>query len=1414
MSNYSKKDIAVTGMSCRFAGADNIRKFWSLIRTGGELIHFYSKEELGDMGISEERPGFIAARSVVEDKTSFDYSFFGYTREEAELMDPQIRIFHEEVWHAMEDAGYDPNRYPGSTGIFAGASEHLNWIAASMIRRMDSNVDPFFANIITNKSFLPTLIAYKLNFKGPACFINTACSTSLAAIHMACRSLLTKECSLAVAGAVRIDVGRTPGYAYQPGMIYSADGHCRTFDAAASGTISGEGAGVVVLKRMEDAIRDKDHIYAVIKASAMNNDGNRKVGYTAPSPEGQAECIRMAHRFAGIGPETISYVEAHGTATQLGDPVEIAALNEAFHFNKEKHCAIGAVKSNMGHLDTAAGVAGFIKTVLSLYHKELPPSLHFKSPNPDIDFNGGPFYVNDTLTPWKATAAHPLRAGVSAFGIGGTNVHVVLEEAPLAGKIEEEGDTELVLFSAKTADGLANQVAALQSFLTVEKPAIPDIAFTTQQGRAHFRYRTSLTAHSVTDLLAQLPMINTNVNAAVHHPAIIFMFPGQGAQYVNMGLGLYQHSPVFRKWIDEGCALLEALTGERYIDILYPPAEEDQRINNTLYTQPLLFVFEYALSQLLAHHGIRPTAMIGHSIGELVAACISGVFTFPDGVRIVLERARCMSEQPQGAMIGVHAALQEVTPLIRDKGVSIAAINAPGNCVISGHEEDVVEVTRLLKEKGISVARLKTSHAFHSGMMSAAAIEFVKGINDITFSTPRIPVYANLTGKVAGDEHCSPVYWGRHIIETVLFWDGVETISTAKGNTVWIEVGPGNVLAGFCRQILQKAPIIQLIRHPQEKTGDYKSFLKGIGKIWESGADVNWNSEGARVSLPGYVFKKNSFPVDADLETLLTRYLHADKEKRQDINNGYYFQGWKKAAFLPNEPVKEKTHFLILSGKNELADRITYQLNRDGHQVTRTNNYEQLKAALARPDNHPEQLIWMGVEDDPETVFLHLLHLIRHGEAFKKLTLITEGLLSVSGESNVYDLPLAPITGLLKVLAQEHPSFSFAHLDVIACSISLVCKELLQNYQQQVVCLRKDFRWVPAYEHISISGQPSASGLKKGGHYLITGGTGKIGMVLAAHLLSNYQATLLLTGRSAPDATIEKVRQLEHLGGTVSYHQLDISDLDALSRFVSQYPGKIDGVIHLAGDVSSTGFSPVTSLEREQVQQHFLPKVRGLQNIHIVFSKLQPDFVWIASSLAAILGGLTYGAYAAANSFMDHFVTVRKQDLKNWITVNLDGLSFDAGKSGITQPEMIQVFETTLGLTDYPGVIVSVTDLETRFGKRVIEPAIVVKEKRREKITTESFTPVEQQLLDTWSLFFGTADISIDDNFFELGGDSLKAMTLAGKLNQLFKIQLPVDVFFKHPTIRELSHELQVITGMLQIQGTGNKSENPKALII
>lgn len=1466
------------GMSCRFADSDNVREFWSHLCQGRELIHFFTEEELNDMNISPSvtaQAGFVKARSVVKEKTMFDYSFFGYTREEAHLMDPQIRIFHEEVWHALEDAGYDPYQYEGRTGLFAGASGHLNWMAHAMLRRMDSDVDPFFANIVSDKSFLPTLVAYKLNLKGPAYFVNTACSTSLATIHLACRSLLMQECNMAVAGAVRIDVSTAVGYQYQPGMIYAADGHCRTFDAAASGTISGEGAGVVVLKRLEDALRDQDHIYAVIKGTAVNNDGNRKVGYTAPSPEGQAECIRMAHRFAGVAPETISYLEAHGTATQLGDPVEIAALNEAFNFNKNKHCAVGAVKSNMGHLDTAAGVAGFIKTVLSLYHRELPASLHFQHANPVIDFDNGPFYVNHTHRPWPTSGDHPRRAGVSAFGIGGTNVHVVLEENPQQEAVTVAAAGQLLVCSAKTPEALERNLEALQQLLADNTFRLTDIARTLQQGRHHFRYRAAFAGNDRVALQEQVRNYKGTKIPAGKSPEIIFMFSGQGAQYVNMGVGLYREEPVFRKWADEGCRLLEAITGERYIDLLYPAATAAaDELHHTRYTQPVLFVFEYALAQLLMHWGIRPAKMIGHSVGEITAACVSGVFSFEDGIRIIAGRARLMSEQPVGAMLGVSAAATAIAPFLSGE-LNIAAVNAPGYCVVSGPENSIVALQAILQQQQISSTRLKTSHAFHSSMMEPAVDAFVTLMRTIRLSPPQIPIASNVSGTVAGEEMTTAEYWGRHIRETVHFESGIQTLSQTTQDVIWIEVGPGNTLSNFCRHLQQQQPsqhtVVSLVRHPQDNTPDNIFLLNALGRIWEKGGTPDWRhfgaaAEGRRVPLPGYAFERNDLPAVTDLEQLLTQYTSLHKAPQRSLTDSFYLPGLKRAAALPSKAEGPPLRLLLFSDGSLLADKLKSRLTAAGHEIIEVlkstyddqpqekvyivnpdgiTGFERLSAGLHQQAFDPHQVIYMWeLAPHPEdaariqAAFFHLLQLLQvlpvsQQAAQKKITFVTNRSLPVLDEPHGGNTAAAPALGLLKVISQEYPFLICTHLDIAMeeeadTLTESIGRELLYNTIQPFVALRRGTRWVRDYEQLTASAFSEAQVLRQGAVYLITGGLGKAALILAAYLLETYAARVILVGRShlTPEKDAvrqEQLRYLEGLPGQVSYHIADVSQYQDFHQLVIQLEGlygKIDGVVHLAGNTAPEDFTAVAAMDRGAALRHFSPKITGLLQLYNIFRHRQPDFVWIASSLSAVLGGLTYGAYAAANAFMDQFVAAHKYELPNWMTVNLDAFAFTASGEGIGRNELATVFESTLRMLVYPGIVVSVTDLRARIDKYVLKQQVAspaVKPapiKERPVMDLEELTPVERQLLPLWADFFGLPSIHIEDDFFELGGDSLKAMTLAGKIHHLFGVQLPVQTIFAHPSIRALSLELSVITGMQQIQTVKHGSKNLKELTI
>ncbi|HYO90813.1 MAG TPA: type I polyketide synthase, partial [Pyrinomonadaceae bacterium] len=656
--------IAIIGMSARFPGAKNVARFWHNLRDGVECISFFTHEEMLAAGVDPallDDSNYVNADGVLEDIDLFDASFFGFNPREAQVLDPQHRFFLECSWEALENAGYDPETYQGLIGVYAGTSISTYQDNLYSNSELVGLVGDFQIAIGNNKDHLTTQVSYKLNLKGPSVAVQTACSTSLVSVCLACQSLLSYECDLALAGGVTIGVPQRTGYLYQPGGIGSPDGHCRAFDAAAQGTVGGSGVGLVVLKRLDDALADGDYIHAVIRGAALNNDGSLKVGYTAPSVVGQAQVIAMAQAIAGVEPETITYVEAHGTGTPLGDPIEIAALTQAFRARttKKQFCAIGSVKTNIGHLDSAAGVAGLIKTVLALKHKMLPPSLHFTEPNPNIDFANSPFYVNATLKEWQANGS-PRRAGVSSFGIGGTNAHLVVEEAPKTEESAPSRPAQLLVLSAKTSSALERATANLAEHLRQHPETnLADVAYTLQVGRRAFKQRRSLACDSLVDAITALetPDHRRVLTASVEteQRPVAFMFSGQGAQYAGMSAGLYESEADFREQIDLCSELLKPHLDTDLRQLLYPGAgqweEANLQLQQTAYAQPALFAVEYALAKLWMKWGVRPEAMIGHSLGEYVAASLAGVFSLEEALALVAARGRLMQRLPAGAML-------------------------------------------------------------------------------------------------------------------------------------------------------------------------------------------------------------------------------------------------------------------------------------------------------------------------------------------------------------------------------------------------------------------------------------------------------------------------------------------------------------------------------------------------------------------------------------------------------------------------------------------------------------------------------------------------------------------------------------------------------------------------------------------
>jgi phthiocerol/phenolphthiocerol synthesis type-I polyketide synthase E len=1470
------KDIAVIGMSCNFSHSENINEFWANLRNGREMIHFYSDEELYSLNMHEslvEDSSYVKVVSILKNKESFDYRFFGYTKDEAAIMDPQIRLFHEYVWKALEDAGCDPYSYPGKIGLFAGASDNINWATHTIMKGNGSNVDPLFSGLISNRNYLSSLVSYRLNLRGPSYFLDTACSTSLVAVHVAVRNLLLKECTIAVAGGVKVTSTKTTGYQYEEGMISSRDGHCRTFDIDASGTMSTEGLGIVVLKRLQEAISDGDQIYAVIKSSVTNNDGGRKVGFTAPSVAGQSECIKMAHEIADVSPDSISYVEAHGTATRLGDPIEVEALNLAFGNNKRKHCAIGSVKSNLGHVDTAAGIAGLIKTILALHYKEIPPSLHFKQANPEINFDDGPFYVNTALKTWGDGDNRPLRAGVSSFGLGGTNGHVVLEETPALESTSPGRPYHLFVFSAGTKNSLLRQINEfITSFDGASEPP-EDVAYTLTR-RAKLRFRASLVCESYPDAIDKLR--KPAVNEVEKRPLVVFMFSGQGSQYLNMGKALYENEPYFREIMDYGFGFLARITGDDYKEIVFNDEITNGRgsINETKYTQPILFVFEYALAKLLIQWGVKPDFVIGHSIGELAAACISGVFSFDDGLIIVNERARMMSSMNGGAMLGVELPYPSVASYL-ENGLSVAAINMPNYCVVSGARDDIEGFAKNMSQKGVHTREIIVSHAFHSSLMDPMVKQFEEKVGKINLSNPNVPFISNITGKKVTGELTQAGYWARHARETVRFSDGIATIIEENVKTLFIEIGPGNALTNFCKRISQGNPnqpvVLNLVRHPMEKSDDRRLLADRLGQLWLHGIDIKWQEYYKGhirrvVSLPTYCFEVNRLPTIVDpVPAIRESVLSDSRAAKNSIAEWFYLPNWKRAILLNVESSRYKwDNYLIFSDGSEFAFKLISYLVSKGHRV-----FEVLEGdhfAISSVGFDPEQIIYVWTpgksrsnspDASPGVPNGHFFSLLNFCKAFKvdevtddkKLFVITAGMQTVFEDEEGMNSGASAVLGILKVLPQENPHFFCCNVDVLPYEdqdrlVAGIYDEIRCNSNDPIVALRRGARWIEYYQKLHVDEYERNSIIKDGGVYLITGGLGVAGIHLAEYLLQKYASRVILVGLTdisvqrdpnvvPGDAVLDKkisgkidgFNRLRRSSDRVEYVNADISDYNLffdLVRNIEDRVGKIDGVIHTAGNLEPGNFKAVEKMNAADVDAHFGAKVGGLMNLYKIFKDRRPDFVWITSSLAAVLGGLTYTAYAAANISMDYFIRFIRRHMDNWLSVDLDALtlnSLNTNDYGITGKEFIQVFERSFQLMSYPNVIVSTTELDYRVEKYVRRK--VSEQTPQADLFTNYEQPaargradtngssIEDRVCRVWQDFFGVDQIGIDLDFFEMGGDSLKAMTLSKRIYKEFGVDLPIKTFFLNSNIRLLSNEISLAIGL---KAMGEQKHSDKIL--
>ncbi len=1176
-----EEPIAIIGMAGRFPGAKSVDELWRNICAGVESVSFFSDEELKAAGVSPNvfnRPNYIRAKPVLADMELFDASFFGFNPREAEIMDPQHRGFLECASDALENAGYDPDRYRGKIGVYAGAS--LSTYVFNALMSLDGleSLGVLQQLAIGNGLWsLATRASYKLNLKGPSVNLQTACSTSLAAVHVACQSLLDNECDMALAGGVSIIVPNNEGYLYQEGGIFSPDGHCRAFDAKAQGTIVGDGVALVVLKRLSEAIADGDTIHAVLLGSAMNNDGSVKVGFTAPSVEGQSEVIREAHANAGVSADSIGYVEAHGTGTQLGDPIEVQALTKAFRAttDKQQFCGLGSLKTNVGHLDTAAGVAGLIKTALALAHKQLPPSLHFEDPNPQIDFVNSPFYVNTTLADWK-TNGLPRRAGVSSFGFGGTNVHVVMEEPPET--IADNGPCRpwsLVVLSARSERALAEAGANLKHHLEERAHLnLSDVAYTYQVGRRTFRERQAFVCSDLQDCVQALETgdrrrVSRGTPFDDQEPFVVFMFPGQGAQHVNMGAELYRTEQTFKEVVDQCCDYLEPKLGFDLRTLLFADetrvAEITAKLDQTSATQPALFVIEYALARLWMEWGIHPEAMIGHSIGEYVAACLANVFSLEDALTLVAARGKLIGDLPGGAMLAIPFSEADVEPLL-DSELSLAASNSPSMSVVSGPLAAIDRLEKELAEQGLICHRLHTSHAFHSAMVDPVLGTFAELVEQARPQPPQIPLISNLTGAwMESSDATDPHYWSKHLRHTVRFARGLQTLSENR-RLVLVEVGPGQNLSGLAvvQMDREKCSVVSSLPHPRQPRSEVAAMLEALGSLWTFGVEVDWQGfnlrqRRRRVPLPTYPFERQRYWVDAQPVANQPRQ---QISKRPEVADWFYVPGWKQT---PSPRVFGATQngspasWLLFTDQAGLGAELARRLKTSGQMVVTVNagdqfgrigkdsytinpraaaEYSELLKALVAEGQTPTKVVhlWnVGPGDrEPETfaaaqyLGLHSLVFLTRAIGQERITspleifVVSNNLQAVMG-NEVLTPAKATLLSPCKIIPQEYPQIRCRSVDISwplpesdgEELIAALLAECHAESQDPIIAYRSGNRWVQTYETVSIESVESReSQLKEGGVYLVLGALGRIGSTISEYLAERYQARLVWTTRT------------------------------------------------------------------------------------------------------------------------------------------------------------------------------------------------------------------------------------------------------------------------------------------------------------
>jgi len=1219
---HMESAIAIVGMACHLPGARNIEEYWQNLRNGEESIKFFSDEELIDAGELPENlrnPNYVRAQPNLEGYDKFDAGFWGFSPQDAAVTDPAHRLFLEVAYESLEHSGHTGYDEEGTVGVFASSGASLYWMENLRSNpQLIEDMGEFLVRHTGNDmNFLATRLSYELDLRGPSINVQTACSSALVCVHMAAQSLISGECDMAIAGGSTVLLPQKRGYLYRDGEIMSPDGHCRPFDAQSAGTIFGSGAGSIVLRRLEDALADGDTIYGVVRGTAINNDGSQKIGYLAPSVEGQVGAIAEALAISEVDPEDISYIEAHGTGTQVGDPIELEALNQVFKdaTDKRNFCRLGSVKSNIGHLGEAAGAAAIIKVCLSLKQKELPPSINFNRPNPRMDLNNSPFVINSQLSQWHSD--QPLLAGVTSLGAGGTNAHIILEEAPSPQPADRSAHSHhLITLSAKTETSLDSATRLLAARLKEEALELADVAYTLQVGRRDYPHRRAFAASSTADLITKLEGESkrdcVQAHALESKPSIVYMLPGGGAQYSGMGQDLYREQAVYRDAFDQCMNCLEPAFAEQVKRLVFAPPENQESATETLRTPTLtltsLFATEYALAKQMQAWGAEPAAMIGHSMGENTAACLSGVMSLQDAMNLVLIRGQCFEKAPEGGMLSISLPLDQARAYMPST-LDVAAVNSPDLCVATGPKADLEALQRSLEKDDVSCSIVRINVAAHSRMLDSVLEEFRAYMQSIDLRAPNIPFTSNLTGTWITDEQAmDPEYWVEHLRNTVCFADNVATVLEAEPR-VLVEIGPGTTLTNLAKaNVSADVPVVGSMRHPNEEDSDVECALRTLGMLWCVGVDINWSTFWAdefrrRVPLPTYAFERKSYWVEPGVQQAGKSVSQDKLQKLPEIADWFAQLRWHQTPIETYQNTEPKS-YLVFARRDNLSDQVLAKLRATASPVTviyEDHNYIRhddacLGLSATNPD-HFQRLTREVIGDDG--TFSHIIYLwsvnrpdvsipslaqskammpsnfwglfnlakaLGEVDQHLDLTVVTDKAHSLAGEPINRFAALAH--GPALVIPRELPHISSKLVDVdiseddkaiIRMSEMVVSESRADDPISQIAC-RGRKRWVLGVESAPIEKRAfNTDWLAENSSVLISGGMGGIGLTVARLLAEKGARRIVLVGRSAlPEKPWQEQLERPGITGSLKFKLKQLLDIEAAGA----------EVVYLRADVS------------------------------------------------------------------------------------------------------------------------------------------------------------------------------------------------------------------------------------------------------